>query len=134
MIKSKMQSIKEYIETCPLLNKGKINVDYLKGKPQSYSIDRTPTNPIYKQYSDGGAQKQITFDFNVQASLSSRVIDNLANSKFCDDFMDWIEENNRKGILPEINGIQWIRCTSPRLYFRKNRRNSYLHYTNANSI
>jgi len=44
--KSQMEKIKEFIETCPLLKKGKINVDYLKDKPQSYSIDRTPVNPI----------------------------------------------------------------------------------------
>ena len=29
--KSKMELIKEFIETCPYLNKGKIDVDYLKG-------------------------------------------------------------------------------------------------------
>lgn len=118
MEKSNMQLIKEYIEKCPLLKKGKINVDYLKDKPQSYSIDKTPSNPIYKEYRDGGTLKQITFDFTVQAPLSSQTIVNLANSKFCDDFTNWIEQKNKENILPEIDGIQWIKCTSPRLYFR----------------
>lgn len=116
--KSNMELIKEYIETCKLLKNGKINVDYLKDKPQSYSIDRIPTNPIYKEYKDGGNLIQITFDFTVQAPLSSQAIVNLANSKFCEDFMNWIKENNRKGNKPKIKGIQWIKCTSPRLYFR----------------
>lgn len=111
--KSKMELIKEYIETCPLLKNGKINVDYLKDKPQCYSIDRQPTNPIYKEYIDGSCLKQITFDFTVQATLSSQIIVNLANSKFCEDFMNWIETNNRNGVLPDIKGIQWIKCTSP---------------------
>ncbi len=111
--KSNMELIKEYIETCNLLKNGKINVDYLKDKPQSYSIDRTPSNPIYKEYKDGGNLMQITFDFTVQAPLSSQSIVNLANSKFCEDFMSWIEINNRKRNLPNINGIQWIKCTSP---------------------
>jgi len=110
--KSNLEFIKEYIETCPLLKKGKINVDYLKDKPQSYSIDRTPTNPVYKDYRDGSCLKQITFDFTVQAPLSSQAIVNLANSKFCDDFMSWIEVNNRNRVLPKIKGIQWIKCTS----------------------
>lgn len=111
--KSDMESIKKYIETCPLLRNGKINVDYLKDKPQSYSIDRTPANPVYKDYKDGGCLKQITFDFTVQAALSSQAIVNLANSKFCEDFMNWIEVNNRNNILPNIKGVQWIKCTSP---------------------
>lgn len=111
--KSNMELIKEYIEMCQLLKNGKINVDYLKDKPQSYSIDRTPTNPVYKDYRDGSCLKQITFDFTVQAPLSNQAIVNLANSKFCDDFMNWIEVNNRNRVLPKIKGIQWIRCTSP---------------------
>ncbi len=111
--KSNMELIKEYIETCPLLKNGKINVDYLKDKPQSYSIDRTPNKPVYKDYRDGSCLKQITFDFTVQAPLSSQTIVNLANSKFCEDFMSWIEVNNRKRVLPDIKGIQWIKCTSP---------------------
>ncbi len=111
--KSNIEKIKEYIETCPLLNNGKISVDYLKGKPQSYSIDRTTSNPVYKEYKDGTKLMQITFDFTVQTILSTQVIDNLINSKFCEDFTNWIEVNNRKGILPNIPGIQWIKCTSP---------------------
>ena len=44
--KSKMELIKEFIETCPYLNKGKIDVDYLKGDVNSYSIIQSSTNPI----------------------------------------------------------------------------------------
>ena len=34
MSKSKMELIKEWIETCPYLKGGKINVDYLRDKLQ----------------------------------------------------------------------------------------------------
>lgn len=111
--KSYMQLIKEWIEKCPLLNNGKINVDYLKDDINNYSIDKTPVNPILKTYSDGGTLRQITLDFSVQAPLSSQSIVNLANSKFCEDFMDWIEEQNKINKLPKIPGITQIRCTSP---------------------
>lgn len=129
MKKSKMELIKEFIETCPLLNNGKINVDYLKDKPQSYSIDRIPVNPIVKPFMDGGAIKQIAFDFTVTAPISSQVIVNLANSKFCEDFMEWVETQNRNKIFPKIKGVQRIQCTSPRIYFTKNRNNSNLYYS-----
>lgn len=109
MEKSKMELIKEFIETCPLLKNGKVNVDYIKDKPQSYSIDETPVNPILQNYSDGGRQIQIQFDFSVQANFS--VLENIKNSKFCDDFTAWIKEQNNKGNLPKINGICWIKCT-----------------------
>lgn len=107
--KSKMELIKEFIETCPCLKKGKVNVDYIKDNPQSYSIDETPVDPILRNYSDGGRRLQIQFDFSIQANFS--VLENIKNSKFCDDFTEWIKEQNKIGELPNIQGIDWIKCT-----------------------
>ena len=107
--KSKMELIKEFIETCPCLKKGKVNVDYIKDNPQSYSIDETPVDPILRNYSDGGRRLQIQFDFSIQANFS--VLENIKNSKFCDDFTAWIKEQNKIGELPNIQGIDWIKCT-----------------------
>ena len=106
--KSKIELIKEFIETCPLLKNGKVNVDYIKDKPQSYSIDETPSTTVLKEYRDGGTQNQILFDFSIQANFS--VLENIKNSKFCDDFTKWIKEQNKIENLPKIDGICWIKC------------------------
>lgn len=106
--KSKMELIKEFIETCPYLKKGKVNVDYLKDKPLSYSIDETPVDPVLQNFSDGGRRLQIQFDFSVQANFSA--LENIKNSKFCDDFTDWIYEQNKQENLPKIDGAVWIKC------------------------
>lgn len=100
MEKSKIELIKEFIETCPLLKNGKVNVDYIKDKPQSYSIDETPATTILKPYKDGGSRNQILFDFSIQASFSA--LENIKNSKFCDNFTAWIKEQNNNGNLPKI--------------------------------
>lgn len=105
-------------------------MDYLEDDIDSYSIDQTPINPIVKQYSDGGKIKQIAFDFTVTEPISSQAIVNLANSKFCEDFSNWIEKQNKARNLPQIEGIQSIKCTSPRLHIAKNRRNGNLYYSN----
>lgn len=131
MEESKMELIKEFIETCPLLKGGKINVDYLKDKPQSYSIDRTPVQPDVKKFTDGiGGKYQIAFDFTVTVPISSQSIVNLANSKFCEDFMEWIETQNRIKNFPKIKGAFSIKCTSARVCFTKNRNNSNIYYSN----
>ncbi|MFR8754450.1 MAG: chloramphenicol resistance protein [Monoglobales bacterium] len=106
--KSKMELIKEFIESCPYLNKGKVNVDYIKNKPLSYSIDETPIDPVLQNFSDGGRRLQIQFDFSVQANFSA--LENIKNSKFCDDFTDWIYEQNKNENLPKIDGAVWIKC------------------------
>lgn len=106
--KSKMELIKEFIETCPLLKNGKVNVDYIKDKPQSYSIDETPVDPVLQNFADGGRRIQIQFDFSIQANFS--VLENIKNSKFCDDFTTWIKEQDKIGNLPKIGGICWIKC------------------------
>lgn len=106
--KSKMELIKEFIETCPYLKNGQVNVDYIKDKPQSYSIDETPVDPVLQNFSDGGRRLQIQFDFSIQSNFS--VLENIKNSKFCDDFTDWIYEQNKKENLPKIEGAVWIKC------------------------
>lgn len=112
--KSKIELIKEFIETCPLLNGNTIDVDYLKDDIYSYSIDRTPTQPKVQPFVDGfGGKYQMTFDFTVTAPLSSRAVENLVNSKFGEDFIKWIEEQNKLRNLPNINGAFKIECTTP---------------------
>ena len=71
---SMMKSIKEWIENCPLLNGGKISVDYLDDDIDSYSIDRTPSNPIVSTDIIGGKIKQI------RPSVEGLIV--IQNSKF----------------------------------------------------
>lgn len=106
--KSKMELIKDFIETCPLLENGKVNVDYIKDNPQSYSIDETPVDPVLANFRDGGRRLQIQFDFSIQSNFS--VLENIKNSKFCDDFTNWIYEQNKKENLPKVEGTVWIKC------------------------
>ena len=106
--KGKIELIKEFIEQCPLLKGGKVNVDYLKDKLFSYSIDETPTTTILRRFPDGGCKKQINFDFSIQAPFNA--LENINNSKFCDDFTKWIEEQEKNGNLPEIDGAEEISC------------------------
>ena len=106
--KGKIEYIKEYIEKCPLLEGGKVNVDYIKDEIYSYSIDETPSVTILQKFTDGGTRRQINFDFSIQAPFNT--LENINNSKFCDDFMSWIEKMNNSDNLPEIEGAESIKC------------------------
>lgn len=111
--KSKIELIQEFFEQCPLLQNGKIVADYLGNDINEYAIIKSSAPPIVTKYRGGGSIRQIAFDFVVQAPISTRNIDNLANSKFGEDLENWIEEQDDIRNLPKIANVQHIQCTSP---------------------
>ena len=62
---SLIDSIRKFILTCPFLQDGRVDVDYI-GEEMGYSIDPLPCDPIVQRYTDGGAKKQFQFAFTSQ--------------------------------------------------------------------
>ena len=87
-----------------------INVDFLSNEPIQYVIEPIPAEPIIKAYKDGGSLRQFVFQFGSREYFGADVIQNMANTEFYEDFSALIEDNNKKGVLPKINGIQSIEC------------------------
>ena len=87
-----------------------INVDFLSNKPIEYVIEPIPAEPIVKQYSDGSTIRQFVFQFGSREYYGADVIQNMRNTEFYEDFSALIEDNNKKGVLPKIDGIQSIEC------------------------
>lgn len=88
--KSMVESIKDWLETCPFLVNGKINVDYLPNK-RSYSISLVPVTPILQQYADGGSIRQIQFNFSSNENLDGSEENSISNSRFYEDLQNWID-------------------------------------------
>ena len=108
--KSIISAIREYFEEQNILKNKKVNIDFIKNNTNEYIIEPVPIEPIYKPYVDGKAIRQYVFQFSSLNYLTSEVINNLLNSEFYENFSKIIEENNKKGILPKIEGIQSIEC------------------------
>lgn len=89
-----------------------INVDFLSNEPIEYVIEPIPIEPILRQYADGSSLRQFVFQFGSREYFGADVAQNMANTEFYEDFSALIEDNNRKGVLPEIDGIQSIECLS----------------------
>lgn len=87
-----------------------INVDFLSNKPIEYVIEPIPVEPVIRQYADGSSLRQFVFQFGSREYFGADVIQNMKNTEFYEDFSELIEDNNRKGVLPKINGIQSIEC------------------------
>lgn len=105
MIKTVIESIREYFDSCPLLKAdAKLNLDYLGLEDAEYGIYSEPVNPIIKKYVDGDELKQHTFVFAVKNLMSDSYITQLENISFFDRFIQWVEQNNKQRKLPQLEG------------------------------
>ena len=87
-----------------------INVDFLSNKPIEYVIEPIPMEPVIRQYADGSSLRQFVFQFGSREYFGADVIQNMKNTEFYENFSALIEDNNKKGVLPKIKGIQSIEC------------------------
>lgn len=102
MSKAILDSIRDYIMECPLLHEGVLNVDYLP-EEVSYSIDSLQADPYFKKYVDGGGVRQKCFAITSKELYGDLVV-NIQNSRFCQDFEEWVQKNNLNDKLPNLDG------------------------------
>lgn len=107
-----IEKLKEYfIQNVTLTNEFKnILADFLGEDAIDYVIEPVPIGPILKQYSDGSYLGQLTFNFGSREYYDDSNNQNIENLGFYEKFQNEIEENNKKHILPKIDGIQSIEC------------------------
>lgn len=100
----------EVIEDIVKNNNFDINIDFLDIDINNYSLNKIPTESTIEKWIDGTEINQDTYNFTSKRSYSADVNNNLNNIGFYEMFEDKIETNNKKRILPNIQGIQSIEC------------------------
>ena len=76
----------------------------------NYSLDKVPTSSTIEKWVTGVEIHRDVYSFRSRMAYSQDTINNLLNIGFFEKFENIIKSNNKKGILPEINGIQNIEC------------------------
>ena len=102
MADSMIESIRDFICTCPFLADGRVHVDYTGIKPTEYSIDGTPITKLIKSYIGGGSVRQYAFVFRSVERYGSDALVNISNSGFYEDFGNWLEEQTKIDNLPKL--------------------------------
>lgn len=102
-----IEQIKEYIEQCPYLEEFvAVNVNYLVNKDEAYSVNEgAGYDPIIEQYVTGEKYMQFQFSFDARLKWNDEIATNINNSKFFENFRNWLEEKDLKGEYPNIDGI-----------------------------
>lgn len=87
-----------------------INANMLSNDINNYSLDKIPTSSQIEKWVTGLEIHRDVFSFKSRNAYSQDVINNLSNIGFFEQFESIIKSNNKKGVLPEIEGIQSIEC------------------------
>lgn len=98
-----INEVKIFLESCPFLKKGKININCLGGKPGSYSIEQVEHEPLIKKYCDGGSLRQFQFIFAMRSAYDENPASNIEVSRLFENVATWIEVQNKNKNLPKIN-------------------------------
>lgn len=120
-----VESIKDYIGTCPYLTKinDGINVNYLGENTVSYMIEELPKEQILKKYIDGSSLRQYCFTFDSREVYGQDIVQNIANSEFYENFAKWLELQSELNNLPVLDSgrlAQKIEVLASGYVFEKN--------------
>jgi len=102
--------LKEVIDELMADTKYQINANMLSNDAINYSLDKIPTASTVEKWVLGIEIHRDVFSFRGRFAYSQDAKVNLANIGFFEDFEEIINSNNKKGILPEIDGIESIEC------------------------
>ena len=121
--KAMIDIVRDYISKCPYLKQySELNIEYLADKVETYSINENAGyEPVIQKYMIG-ADYQFLFTFDSKLHWNEDIQNNIDNSKFFENFKNWLETNNNNKIFPKIEGIYEIGATT----------NGYIFATNAN--
>lgn len=121
-----IEKIRDYIATCPyLIEYTELLVNYLAPNSATYSVNEGQGyDPVVDTYTNGNKEMQFIFTLDSRLVWNENLENNIKNSKFFENFSNWLEYNDDNGIFPNVNGIipETIRATS----------NGFIYATNSN--
>lgn len=97
-----IEAVRQYLSTCPLLEGGKLNVDFLPDKASSYSVDVVPATQTVKQYMDGSSRRQFLFVLATRAFYGGQIRQQIDNLCFFEEFEQWLDAQDRARNFPDL--------------------------------
>ncbi len=91
-------------------DKYQINIDMLSKDIDNYSLDKIPTSSLVEKWITGLEIHKDIYIFRSRMAYSQDAINNLKNVGFYEIFERIIDNKNKKGELPDIDGIESIVC------------------------
>lgn len=90
--------------SCPFLEDLDMNINYLAESAVSASVDSVSENSLIKTYIDGATVRQLYFDISLRQGYGDDIETNSNAIGIMQQVADWIDGQNRVGILPKLSG------------------------------
>ena len=102
-----IEQVRTYIATCPHLKEFvEVNVDYLVDSVTAYSVNEGASyNPVIEKDILGNEYCQFQFSFDAKLYWNDEIATNIDNSKFFEDFRNWLRENDKNKIFPQVKEV-----------------------------
>lgn len=100
--KSILESVKDFVETCPFLTDIDLHIDQTDEQPVSYSIQ---TSGLVKLSEDVLGNQ--SWQYNALLQSREYTADDLARlnaSGFTENFIFWVEDRNNQRVYPKLSG------------------------------
>lgn len=114
---TRIAKLREYlinvINTLSHNQKYQINANWLSNDINNYSLDKVPTDYEIEKWIIGPIIKRDVYSFRSRMGYYEETLENLATMGFFEEFENIIKENNKNGILPDIEGIESIEYLNP---------------------
>jgi len=94
--------ILNYLKTCPYLSNCSFNIDFLGKNPYSLSLGSRAKNETERKYTDGDSLVMSKFSLRIRLPFGVDMEKNRKNSQLCENISRWLDENSKKGILPDL--------------------------------
>lgn len=111
---ARITKLREYllqvIDTLTTNKNYQINANMLSNDINNYSLDKIPTSQVVEKWINGFVRYRDVYSFRSRNAYSQDTINNLSNIGFFENFESIIKSNNKKGVLPNIEGIESIEC------------------------
>ena len=100
----------QVIDTLTNNDNYQINANMLSNNIGDYSLDKMPTISAIRKWVTGEEIHRDVYSLRSRKSYSQDAMNNLLNIGFFEEFENIIKTNNKRGVLPNIDGILSIEC------------------------
>ena len=87
-----------------------LNIDFLSDDVNNYSLDKIPVQTEQNGWIIGNVLYREVYSFRSRMNYSADVVSNIENIGFYETFEKIIKQRNENNVLPDIEGIESIRC------------------------